>query len=105
MLLAILLICTPRPSMPQKLSMPLKFLVSLRLAALESLLKSYANRIAQSFFVQLSRDRGNEEKREAGGQGESSVGLAGPPGCRVTASNVALKKAARSWEAPMRWKV
>jgi hypothetical protein len=37
---------------------------------------------------------GNEEKREAGGQGEFSVGLAAR--CRVTTSNVALKKAARS---------
>ena len=26
----------------------------------------------------------------------------GPPGCCVTTGNVALKKAARSWEAPIR---
>jgi hypothetical protein len=56
--------------------MPLKLSVPLRLAALEPPSKSYANRIVQSFFVQLFRNRGNEEKREAGGQGEASVGLA-----------------------------
>jgi len=39
--------------------MPLKLLVALRLAALEPLSKSYANRIVQSFFVKLSRNRGN----------------------------------------------
>ena len=50
--------------------------MTLRLAALEPPSKSYANRIVQSFFVQLFRNRGNEEKREAGGQGEFSVGLA-----------------------------
>jgi hypothetical protein len=53
------LFCAPRPSMPKKLSMPLKLLVPLCLAALELPSKSYANRIVQSFFVQLSRNRGN----------------------------------------------
>jgi hypothetical protein len=42
-----------------KLSMPLKLSAPLRLAALEPPSKSYANRIVQSFFVQLSRNRGN----------------------------------------------
>ena len=45
--------------------MPLKLSVSFRLAALEPLSKSYANRMARSAFVQLSRNRGNEKKREA----------------------------------------
>ena len=56
--------------------MPLKLCVTLCFAALEPLSKSYANRIVQSIFVKLSKNRGNEEKREAGGQGEFSVGLA-----------------------------
>jgi hypothetical protein len=61
----------------------------------------------------------NEEKREAGGQGEFFVGLAARrcfsrifrriggqqvflthPRCRVTTNNVALKKTARSWRHP-----
>ena len=44
--------------MPQKLSVPL------RLAALEPPSKSYANRIVQSFFVQLSRNLGNYKADE-----------------------------------------
>ena len=34
----------------------------LRLAALEPPSKSYSNRIVQSFFVQLSRNRGNKPR-------------------------------------------
>ena len=51
--------CAPRPSMPQKVSVPLKLPVSLRLAALEPPSKSYANRTVRSAFVQLSRNGGN----------------------------------------------
>jgi len=50
--------------------------VTLRTAVLQIHSKSYANRTARSAFVQLSRNWGNEEKREAEGQGEFSVGLA-----------------------------
>ena len=45
-------------------------------------------------FVQLSRNRGNEEKREAGGQGEFSVGLA----ARRDASPMSRHKKQRSVE-------
>jgi hypothetical protein len=40
--------------------------------------------------------------REAGGQGEFSVGLAARRDVASPTSKVALKKAARSWEEPMR---
>ena len=46
--------CAPRPSMPQKVSVPLKLPVSLRLAALEPPFKSYANRMVPfSFYSTL----------------------------------------------------
>ena len=73
----------------------------LRTAVLQLPSTSYENRTGRSAFVQLSRNWDNEEKREAGGQRGFSVGLAAR---RDVASqpDVALKKAARSWEAPMR---
>ena len=43
-----LFFCAPHPSMPQKLSMPLKLSATFRLAALEPPSKSYANRRKRS---------------------------------------------------------
>ena len=60
--------------------------MTLRTAVLQLPSQSYANLTVRSAFVQLSRNWGNEEKREAGGQGEFLVGLAAR---RVVASQPA----------------
>ena len=86
-----------------------KMAVPLRTAVLQLPLKSYENRTRRLKTLRLSRNWGNEEKRKAGGQGEFTVGLAAR---RDVASQLsrrhrrtsyfALKKAARSFEEPMR---